>query len=131
MRNDEQSIRDFFSAWHAAAVSYNLSKLLTLMDEDVVFLLPGQSPMRGKESFASAFREVTKHKRIDYTWETEEIKVTGDWAYCWNHLWLMESPLDDSPSSRRSGFTLTILRKTPTGDWVIFRDANLLTPEGA
>jgi uncharacterized protein (TIGR02246 family) len=129
MRNDEQAIRDFLSAWHAATVSGNVTKLLTLMDEDVVFLLPGRSPMRGRDAFASSFREVTKHKRIDYTWETEEIQVKGDWAYCWNHLWLMETALDDSPPLRRSGFTLTILRKNAKGDWLLYRDANLLTPE--
>jgi ketosteroid isomerase-like protein len=28
----------------------------------------------------------------------------------------------------RSGYTLTILRKQPDGNWVIARDANLLMP---
>ena len=32
---------------------------------------------------------------------------------------------------RRSGYTLTLLRKEPDGRWVLFRDANLLTPEGS
>jgi uncharacterized protein (TIGR02246 family) len=129
MRNEEQSIRDFLSAWHAASVSGNLTKLLTLIDEDAVFLLPGRPPMRGREAFASSFREVMKQQRIDYTWETEEIKVAGEWAYCWNHLWVMNTPLDNSGLSRLSGFTVTILRKNAEGEWVLFRDANLLTPE--
>lgn len=131
MRNDEQSIRDLFSAWHAATVSGNVTKLLTLMDEDVVFLVAGRPPMRGRDAFDSAFREALKHQCIDYTWETEEIQVLGDWAFCCNHLWVTMSPLENRPPARHSGFTLTILRKKPDGAWVIYRDANMLTTESS
>jgi ketosteroid isomerase-like protein len=36
---------------------------------------------------------------------------------------------DDGAATRRSGFTLTILRKEIDGRWKLARDANLLTEE--
>jgi len=129
MRDDEKLIRGLFADWHDASVAGDLSKLLTLMDEDVLFLLAGPPPMRGKEAFAKAFREVLRKQRIEYKWETEEIQVAGGFAHCVNHLWVTVTPLGTGSPTRRTGFTLTILRKKSDGSWVLFRDANLLTPE--
>jgi hypothetical protein len=43
------------------------------------------------------------------------------------------SPSDDYTAKWKThaaiGLLLTILRKNPSGNWVIARDANLLTPE--
>jgi len=39
------------------------------------------------------------------------------------------TPLQGGSIMRRSGYTLTILRKEPDGRWVLYRDANTLTPE--
>ena len=35
-------------------------------------------------------------------------------------------PKDGGKPVRRSGYTLTILRKQATGNWLVVRDANLL-----
>jgi uncharacterized protein (TIGR02246 family) len=129
MPGDEKSISDLLAAWHSATLAGDLSKLLSLMDEDVVFLTAGQEPMRGREAFASAFQAALQRQRIDYTWETQEIRVVKDLAYCWNHLWVTVTALEGGAPSRRAGHTLTILRKKPDGAWVVFRDANMLTEE--
>jgi ketosteroid isomerase-like protein len=53
--------------------------------------------------------------------------VHGDWAWMRNRLEVtITSPQGDS--QKRSGYTLTILRKNSDGKWVIARDANLLMP---
>jgi ketosteroid isomerase-like protein len=39
------------------------------------------------------------------------------------------TPSGGGTPMRRSGYTLTILRKEPDGRWVLARDANLLTPD--
>ena len=35
-----------------------------------------------------------------------------------------------APPSRRTGYTLTLLRKEASGRWLLVRDANLLAPQG-
>ena len=45
MPNDEQSIHDLIAEWLSATANGDLSKILPLMAEDVVFLIAGQPPM--------------------------------------------------------------------------------------
>jgi uncharacterized protein (TIGR02246 family) len=99
------------------------------MAEDVVFLVPGQPSMRGRDAFAAAFRNVLQQYRIDSSSKIQEIQIAADWAYCWNHLSVTMTPLQAGSPMRRKGHTLTVLRKKSDGAWVVSRDANMLTPE--
>jgi len=131
MSSDEQLIRDLIGGWLQASAAGDLPRLLELMDEDVVFLVAGQPPMRGREGFAAAFQKALEQFRIDGTSDIQEIRIAGNWAYCWNRLSVTMTSHDDGSRKRRSGYTLTILRKKPDGNWVVTRDANLLTEESA
>ncbi len=129
MLDDEQSIRTLIAAWHGATISGDLAQLLKLMADDVVFLRPGQPPMRGKDAFANSFRTVSKQQRIVPQGEVKELVVSGDLAYCWTNLSVTVTPLHEGLPMRLSGNTLTVLRKQAESFWVITRDANMLTPE--
>jgi ketosteroid isomerase-like protein len=48
------------------------------MAEDVVFLMPGQPPMRGRSAFAAG-QAALRQFRIEATSDIQEIKVFGDW----------------------------------------------------
>jgi uncharacterized protein (TIGR02246 family) len=52
MQTDEQAIREVVSTWLRASNAGDTETVLSLMTEDVVFLVPGQPPMRGKSGFA-------------------------------------------------------------------------------
>lgn len=128
---DEQAIRDLVTKWQRATATGDLPMLLSLMSEDVVFLAPGHPPLRGREAFADAFRSALQHVRINATSEVQEIRVAADMAYCWNHFSVMTTPLGGDVPKYRKGYTLTILRKTRSGNWVVTRDANMLAAESA
>ncbi len=55
MLNDEQEIRQLVSTWMTASKAGDVEKVLSLMADDVVFLVPGQPVMR-KPDFAAAAR---------------------------------------------------------------------------
>jgi uncharacterized protein (TIGR02246 family) len=125
---DERAIRDFIQTWLRASAAGDVEKMLTMLAEDVVFLLPGQSPMRGREAWAQRYRAVVPKFRIE---GKAEVQVFGEMAYCWTQLTVTMTPIAGGPANRSSGYTLSILRKQADGRWVIFRDANLLTPENS
>ena len=104
----------------------DLATVLSLMADDVVFMVPGQEPF-GKEAFAASSSRMSDVK-FDGRSETKELQVLGDWAYVRNHIDLTVTPAG-GPPSRRAGYTLTIFRKLADGRWVLSRDANLLTPK--
>ncbi len=125
MTSDEKDIRDLIDTWMKASKSGDAATVLGLMSADVVFLQPGQKPMRGRQEFAAAQSGIRDFE-IDGQSDIQEIRVIGDWAYCWNFLTVTFTARNGSGSGKRAGNVLTVLRKE-NGGWVIFRDANLLT----
>jgi uncharacterized protein (TIGR02246 family) len=124
MQNDEQAIRELVETWLSASQAGDTKKVLSLMADDVVFLVTGQAPMRGKFAFAAAQTALADFD-IAATSDIQEIKVIGEWAYMWTELSIMVTPKKGGTPVKRAGNTLSILRKQ-AGAWVIFRDANML-----
>lgn len=123
--DDERAIREMAAKWVDASKAGDLQAVLNLMDDEILFMVPGREPF-GKAEFAAA-SESMKDVRIDGAAEIQEIRVFGDWAYLRNHLRMTVTPSDEE-ASRRSGYTLSILRRRAGGQWVLFRDANLVGP---
>jgi uncharacterized protein (TIGR02246 family) len=126
MMDDERAIRSLIDTWMEASKAGDLKTVLSLMTDDVVFMVPGKEPF-GKAEFA-ATSEGMKNVRIEGTSEIKELKLLGNWAYLRNHLKITVTPPNGQPM-RRSGYTLTIVRKEPNGRWRLARDANLLTAD--
>jgi uncharacterized protein (TIGR02246 family) len=124
MHPDEQAIRTLIENWARATAAGDLHELMEMMADDVVFLTPGQAPMR-RDDFAAGFMAAIEHVRIEAQSDVQEIHVSNGWAWCWNYLDVKVTPHAGGSSNRRAGHTLTILRKED-GEWVIARDANLL-----
>ena len=131
MADDKQQIRDLIDNWNRASAAGDTSKILSLMDEDAVFLRAQNPPMRGREAFAAQFQKAVEQLRIEATSDVQEIDVSGDMAYCWNQLSVTMTPLKGGPPMRHTGPVLTIFRKKADGTWVLSRDANLLAEESS
>ena len=124
MTDDERAIRELVATWMAASKAGDSATVLSLIADDAVFMVVGQEPF-GKDAFRAA-SQGQKDLAIEGTSDIREIEVLGDWAYLRNHLTVTVTPPGGAPI-RRAGWTLTILRKTPAGKWVLARDANLMT----
>jgi len=124
MQQDEKLIRELVDKWLSATRKGDLATVLTLLDDDVIFMVPGKEPF-GKELFAANSRRM-QDVRIEGTSDIKELRILGDWAWMRNYLHVTITPPGASPVTR-SGYTLTILRKKSDGAWVVSRDANLLT----
>lgn len=92
MQNDEQAIRDLIASWLVATADGDVNRVVSLMAEDVVFLLPGQPPMTGKSAFAEGFKAAVAKFRIEATGHVQEMRVSGELAYCWSQLAVVMTP---------------------------------------
>jgi uncharacterized protein (TIGR02246 family) len=124
MTEDERAIRDLVDTWMEASKAGDIDTVLGLMADDVVFMAVGQEPF-DKAEFARVSRD-NQNLRIEGTSEIKELKVLGDWAYLRNKLTVTVIAEHGEPLLKRTGYTLSILRKEPDGRWVLARDANLL-----
>jgi uncharacterized protein (TIGR02246 family) len=123
MSDDERAIRELIAAWMAASTAGDHDTVLSLMTDDVVFMVPGREPF-GKEAFAAASKAMGP-ALVEGSSNIVELQVLGDWAWLRNRLKVTITPPGGSPVTR-SGYTLTILRKDAAGRWHLARDANLL-----
>lgn len=124
MTEDERAIREVVATWLDANKRGDTAAVLSLMTDDVVFLVPGQKPF-GKAAFAA---EAQNDMQIEGQSTIEELTVLGNWAHLRTHLSITVTVPDRDPV-RRSGYTLTIMRKEADGKWRLARDANLLVKE--
>jgi len=124
MSDDELAVRDLVDAWMEASRAGNTAAVLELMTDDVLFMVPGREPF-GKEEFRQN-SEMMRDLRVDGVADIREIEVLGDRAWIRNHVDITITQ-PDGEALRRSGFTLTILRKGDDGRWRLYRDANLVS----
>lgn len=127
MGSDEQEIRQLVTTWMEATKAGDAATVLSLMADDVVFLVTGRPPMIGKAAFAAAMlpQVGVNAPKFDGHSEVQEVQVLGDWAFMRSRLTVIVTPPDGAPFTR-SGYTLSILKKQ-NGRWVLARDANMLS----
>lgn len=123
MQTDEEAIRKLVDDWLAASKAGDLATVLTLMADDVIFMVPGKAPF-GKDEFVAG-NEKMKDVKIEAQSDIQEIKVLGEWAWMRNFLKVTFTPPGGNETVK-SGHILTVLQKDPKGNWVIKRDANLV-----
>ena len=110
MENDEHAIRDLVATWLTASKAGDTQKVLSLMAEDVVFLMPGREPMRGKSAFAANQPPLQQQFDLDASSDIQEIKVLGEWAYIWTKLSVVMTPKTGGTPVKRVGNTLSSLK---------------------
>jgi uncharacterized protein (TIGR02246 family) len=125
--SDEEAIRALLANWHRFSAAGDVENVLPLMSEDVVFLVAGHEPMRGRDAFAKASAGMQGRVRFESTYDIEELRVAAPLAYARTFLRVAAFPSDGSAPIRRSGWTLSIFEKRGDESWVLIRDANLLT----
>jgi uncharacterized protein (TIGR02246 family) len=126
MNTNEHAIRDIVARWHSATAAGDVDTVLGLMTDDVVFLVAGRPPMRGRDAFERGLRGLLAQHRIESSGGIKEIGISGSLAYCWSELSVRVTPLSGGNATTRAGDALSILRKQADGSWRVARDANLL-----
>jgi len=124
VNEDELAIRELVGQWMDASRAGDTAAVLGLMADDVLFSVPGREPF-GKEEFRTT-SEAMKDFKVDGRAEIQELEVIGDTAWIRNYIDLTVTAPNGEPM-RRSGYTLTILKKAADGKWRLFRDANLVS----
>ncbi len=125
MFEDEDAIRDAIRDWLKASKEGDSEALQALLDDDVLFVTPGQAPFGKKEFFAG---EQGPPFRFESKADMLEVVVHGEWALTRMQLDLLITPARDAAPMHLVGPTMTVWRKGPKGRWMIWRDANMVAP---
>lgn len=126
MTNDEQAIRAVVANWARASAIGDYHTMLTMLADDMVFVVPGAPPF-GKTEFAAAWEGPMRGAKINCDAEVEEVLISGDFGVTRTKL-RVQITTTEGQTSAANGYTMTLFRKQADGRWVMARDANLLTP---
>jgi uncharacterized protein (TIGR02246 family) len=124
--SDEQAIREVHSTWIDAVNAGDLTRLLTLMADDVVFLNPGQPPF-DRDGFSTNFSAAHQQIRIRCLSELEEVVIVGEVAYTRSRDALHVTSRADGVARQLAGYRMTVYRGQPDGRWLLARDAHTLS----
>lgn len=125
--DDEQAIRDVIAEWGDATLAHDLNRILPLMAEDVVFLIPG-GQLDGREGFSKAFESTPASTKVQPMMDIQEVRVFGDLAYVWSRVNVLLYPEAGGSPKKLCGDALSIFKKGENGKWVIIRDSNTVVP---
>src|SRR3569832_2778431 len=78
MNHDERAIRELIAKWLRATAEGDVAQLQRLLDDDVAFIMPGPTLMRGREASATALRTVLATQCIEASNDIQEIVVSGE-----------------------------------------------------
>jgi uncharacterized protein (TIGR02246 family) len=76
MTEEERAIRELVATWMRASASGDVDTVLSLMADDVIFMVPGREPF-GKDAFRTA-SEAMKNSRLTGSSDIREVNVLGD-----------------------------------------------------
>lgn len=128
MNADHKALIDLIDRWHLATGDGDVQTVLSLMEEDAVFLVAGRPALQGRAAFEKGLRSLFQTHSIRSSAEVQEVQSDGGMAYCRALLTVHVTSLADQLTVERRGSALTIFRKHADGSWLLSRDANLLPP---
>ena len=80
MTEDETAIRNLVTTWMQASEAGDIDTVLSLMADDVIFMVPGREPF-GKAEFR-AMSQAMKETRMQGRSEIRELKILGIGPIC-------------------------------------------------
>ena len=110
---DEKAILEIWSTYSAARVAGDAETWLSLWDKEGIRLPPG-APALDFATFAPGTPERFAKPPASMEINSEEVVVTGDWAYSRGNF-IVNDAIE--------GKFLTIFRRQGDGSWRIYRDA--------
>jgi len=90
--------------------------------DDIVLMMPDQSPIVGREAVYSFAKEFFEQYTIEFpSWTSDEMETVGKWAYHRFSGIVIISPKDGSESRKKGFKALDILRKQSNRAWKVAR----------
>ena len=95
---------------------------LAVNTDDVVWIPPNHPPVTGKEALRSWFQDFFDAFALQVTASSEEIVVTGDWAFLRYSFAATLTPVAGGETTPNNGHGILIYQRQPDGSWKYFRN---------
>jgi len=123
---DIAAIKELWSHYEEAEISGDIDLWISLWTDDGIRMPPNTPAVFGKERIRATVqsffdRVVDGYYTIEFTVKSEEIGVTGDWAFA-RGTYTFISSKTEGDTIKRTGKYLSILERQADGSWKLARD---------
>lgn len=99
----------------------DVEAIARLYAADAMLIPPGGPPVAGREAILRRYRQGFSQFSMEVSFQPAETVVAGDWAYNMGRTSGTLSWRDDRPPTPLNDDYLMVLRRSPDGNWQIFR----------
>jgi uncharacterized protein (TIGR02246 family) len=124
---DEAAIKQMILEWKEAVLHRDISRLLSFIADDAVFMPPGQPLIRGKAEVEAMYKTAFEKFHMEQDFEVEEIQIAGDFAFFWGVDSAQLIPMEGGLTVNARGMGISILKRQSDGSWKFYRGINNMT----
>ncbi len=117
---DVEAISAVADSTEEAVNTGDAAAYVALFANDAVSMLPNQPAIKGKEAISQAFQTAMASNTYQLSLSTDEIEVSGDWAFWRGSYSVTVTPAEGEPIED-AGKALNILQRQSDGAWKITR----------
>ena len=126
---DRRAIERLNADWIAAVNARDVGKLTDMVTDDVVFLPPGFSPIRGRRAVEAMYQSFfPQFSTVEQTVTIEELVILDGWAIMWGAESLTLVPARGGLPVNLQGSGMTVLKRQNDGSWKFARGINNSVP---
>jgi uncharacterized protein (TIGR02246 family) len=122
---DQKAITDLQRRDIDANIAVDTDKIMALRTDDVVYLVPGRTPVVGQDAVRAYLEEIRKQlvdwDMVGYEENWQEVQVAGDVAYEWGTINIRAQQTGEKRESSAIRNVMQVLKRQPGGDWKIAR----------
>ncbi|MGZ4817688.1 MAG: YybH family protein [Terriglobales bacterium] len=136
LEEDQKAIADLQRRDIDANIAVDTDKIMALRTGDVVYLVPGRSPLVGQDAVRNYLEEIRRQladwDMIGYEEQWQEVQVVGDFAFEWGTINIRARQENEKRESTAVRNVIQVLKRQPDGDWKIARAIwNLQAPQAS
>jgi ketosteroid isomerase-like protein len=122
---DRKAIEDLHQRDIAASLAFDIDKLVSLWDDNIVAMPPSSAPLVGVEANrAYLARNREKMANVDilaYEEQWDEVRILGDYAYEYGSIRSRMRGADARQETAMAFNVMRVLKRQPGGDWKVYR----------
>ena len=124
-----ETVKKAHDAYVAAINTNKVDLWLETLDDDVVYLVPNQAALVGKDAVGEWVRRYLREVTTRWTKSVQDVQVSGDWAlgryiYTASDSVVIHDPeTEGGGTANDSGWGLVVYHRDRRGVWRVARDA--------
>jgi uncharacterized protein (TIGR02246 family) len=116
-----QAVRQVALRWTEAVATADVEALSRLLADDIVVIHGNGRTVSGREAVVADLVRTFATFRVGQHVQFDETIIAGDWAFDRARVQMTMTPREGGDPQEFHSRTLTILKRTAFGDWVVAR----------